>query len=150
VQEVMTFADLRKVYKLPDWTTLNDYFEIGKLEESSSALQQILRTIMERLETHIKFLEDILQPDSLHSYQEANSLSEKEKKQVSELFQLLMYQYRACLESELSGPRAQAQRINEITTEWPGLRKELLGIIQKVKKSWNNKQISTSSEGYFG
>jgi len=148
----MTYTALRKTYGLPEWKVLSEYFDVGKLEESENVLQAIIKQIMEKLDGYIKFFEELLQPENLHSMHEAEKLTEKHKTNISKIYKTLMYYYRACCEvSVMNKFEEQAALINDLCKEWPAQRKELLIIVTFVKKSWNtSEEIKYQSEGYFG
>ncbi|MFH1174603.1 MAG: hypothetical protein V1725_05690 [archaeon] len=147
----MSFADFKKTYRLPDWNVLNEQFEIGKLEENSDVLRQILKKTMEKIEFWTRFCEELVQPENLHSLQEADTLDEFEKKQALTLYRELMYYHRLCLEKELQGhPEGQATTIKQCSAEWPKLKEQILKLLKHVKEGWNTEKKHKEAETYFG
>ncbi len=144
---------LKKKYNLPELKELDREFFIGKLEDTTLPLRCLIHKILERTDLVYKTLSDIVQPSesSLSSMYEAEVFSDDEKKRVFELMKKLAYLHRDLIikDFEYSDDTAAAA-INKVFKEWKAMKKDVLGILERLRDSWNNESKSKTVEGYFG
>jgi len=74
----------------------------------------------------------------------------EEKKKLEEIYKKLIKEEIKLLELDLEfSEEKEAKFIKEYYKLWQEIKKEMLGIIEKIKGSWDNK-VGGNSKGYFG
>lgn len=147
---------LAKKYKLPSWKELDEEFELlyfTSLIEISYISRFIRRRINDRISIFIHNLQGFLQPNpgSPISLEEANFLSEDEKKKVVVILRELMNLERKNNLLDLNfDEKKDAEFITDSVKMWFELKKDIFEIISKVKKGWESKVKEDSKEEYFG
>ena len=143
---------VKDAYKLekPSYDDLDKEFEISTIEETNFPIKEIRKKIAEVFESYVKVIESLLQPESdiiaLHEY---NYITEKDRKELHEIFRKLMYYIRYSNELSLDGMRNE-DFIKKAYNDWISMKPRLKTVFAKVKESWN-KQIKSSEEiGYLG
>lgn len=148
------YEDLKKKFKnLPDWSLLNNEFEISTIEKTDFLLRQIKDKIEEKLQWLQETLEKIINPDtsSFADMTEYTVFTETEKRMVLELYRKVVILKRAITEANLlQDDSADVDAIRKALDEWPSLRNESLNFVKKLKTAWhkpgNNKEVL----GYLG
>jgi len=130
--------ELLKKYKLPSFKELDEEFEISSIEKKEFLLREIRRKIAEKFELYAKLFESVLQLEpTLTTLNEINAFNEKEKENLYKIFRDLMVIDRLSIETSIDETdKKTADFIQDAWNEWKNLKKELLPIIQKLKKSW--------------
>jgi hypothetical protein len=146
------YEALRKKYSLPELNELDREFCMGKLEESSFVLRNIIHKMLERLEYVIKMLNDLIQPEnSLADMYEAESLPDDEKKNAFELLKKAAYYHRELLIRDFDySDDSAAAIILKVFKDWKDIKKDFLRILDKMKESWKSQAKSKIEENYFG
>jgi len=144
---------LKKKHNLPDFKDLDREFCIGKLEDTQFILRMIMNKIIERLEGIFKTLSDIVQPSesSLANMYEAEVFSDDEKKAIFDMMKKLAYYHRELLIKDIDyNDDAAAALIIKYYKDWKEMKKELLGILEKLRDAWKGEATSKFEAGYFG
>jgi hypothetical protein len=147
------YGELKKKHTLPDFADLDKEFEISKLEKPAFLLREIRDLISERMHDLSHVLEPWVQPDvnAFTTIFEYRTLNESERREVFAQFKKLMALRRACLDAELAVDDVQdAALITRAMNEWPGIRKALRPIIQKIMAAWPKPSERQEVVGYFG
>jgi hypothetical protein len=146
------YAKLGEKHSLPDFGVLDTEFEISTIEEESFILRNIRKKIVEKIESSIKLLDDILHPDAgFASYRESSIFSPEEREDIIITYKKLMYFNRVSTELSFSDSDEQnAKFINEFMKEWPGLKQSILSFVGKLKESWKKDVTKKEVVGYLG
>lgn len=146
------YEALKKKYSLPELNELDREFCMGKLEESSFVLRNIIHKMLERFEYVLKILNDLIQPEnSLADMYEAESLPDDEKKNAFELLKKTAYYHRELLIRDFDyNDDTAAALILKVFKDWKEIKKDFLRILNKMKESWKSQAKSKIEENYFG
>ena len=143
---------LQTELKLPDFDTLDNYFDISSLDESVFLLRSVRKKMCEKIDYFCNILDDIIHPESsFASLRESGIFSDKEKDGILESFKKLMYFSRLSIELNVKDDeQTNAVFINNFMQEYPDLQKKLIDIIIKLKESWKSAIDKKEIVGYFG
>jgi len=138
------YAKIKRKYKLPEFNTLNEEFEIEKLVEKKTdfLLKAIRRRIEERTENFLKVLEGFINPNfaSMASLTLIKSFTEKEKKLVNNSYQILvgLVLKSGVLETEYN-EKEEAEFIKDALKVWQEAKKSLHKLMLASEKIWRKK-----------
>jgi hypothetical protein len=141
-------------YNLPLFEKMNEEFQIEKIIESETEfiLREVRKYTTDKLFNYLRFLESILTPTNAPMFVFAitKTLGLKEREKLIELYKKI-----AKVELDVIGldliysEQEEAEAIKKYYELWQGVKKELLEIINVIKKNWDNK-IEDNGKGYFG
>lgn len=148
----MEDKDILKKYNLPTLDEL--YLEFNHFEtDDEGIIYTIIKKINDKVDIYIKFLEDLVQPDSsIISMQEASIFSEAEQKYVFSLLRELIYFQRLNLLFTLDSTEVEkVDYFKKFYSFWLSKKQDVKVLAQKAINVWsgkdNNKELS---QGYFG
>ncbi len=132
-------------YNLPSFERLNEEFQIEKIAESETdfVLREIRLCITEKFFNYLRFIESILNPSNgpMFMFAVIKTLGVKEKENLSELYKKI-----AKADVDLIGldleysEKKEAEAIKKYYEMWQNIKKELLEIIDVIKKNWDVKE----------
>jgi hypothetical protein len=147
------YDKLRSKYALPEYKELDREFGIGNLEPSNFVLRSVILKFAERCDYTAKILADLIQPENhLADMQEAEHISDSEKKKVNELFKRLSFYEKEFLivEFDYSDDDAAAL-IKKFINDWMQMKPDFLRILAAVRGAWKEKEHSDNQGySYFG
>ena len=147
------YDKFRKMYNLPEFKSLNEDFDIGKIEyHNGTLLRDVRKMMVSKLASLLQFIELLLNPSngSMFYMFAVRSIGESEKEMLNKLFESLG-------EIELESfyldinykERAEAEFIKKHFTSWQSMKKDLDKIIKCLNDGWR-KSASKKERGYFG
>src|SRR3989344_3655320 len=134
------YSDLKKKYKLPEFSEMDRELEISSIEETNFLLRAIARKASEKLDFYASLIEEALQPDTsnLYSMHEARFFTQNDKNKMNELYSRMMKLARESIETSLDNTEEnEAKFISLFFSEWKQIKQELLAYVRKMKSSWN-------------
>ena len=150
----VVYREIQKEYDLPDFDSLNRDFQIEKLAESETdfLVREIRKFVAEKMSNYLRFIETILNPVNVHMfvYSVIKSIGNEEKKVLTNVYKKL-----AKFEVDLIGldisfsEEKEVKFIKSAFEVWQEIKKDILGVLDIVKKNWDNK-IESNGKGYFG
>jgi hypothetical protein len=147
------YKKLQKKYALPNYKELNKNFEIAYIEDPFFLLRSIRRRIHEKIVFFAKVSEKILFPNQtlMIEMYESKFFSEKENKEILELYEKLLELDRKALLLNISSTDAkEAEYIKTVYKKLPAIIKKVSFIIEKTDKSWKERKSDLSKNHYFG
>lgn len=138
-------------YKMP--SKLEIFSQLGKIEfEDENELDVVIDKLSDKVNTYIKFLEDVLQPDSnITSMTEASVFTNEERNELYSILKTLLYWDRLYLEIDLSpNDESKAEYFKKYFEVWKDVKKLLKPLLNKAIEVWKNSIEETKFEGYFG
>lgn len=145
------YNELKTKYALPEREELSKDFDIEGIDDDDNILKEVIRKIFSKIDSYAGILENMMQPESLSSMQEASTLNAKDKTKIKTAYMKSRYITRMLVESGLDFSEEQgANAINEAINEWNKIKPDIKLIIRKLKNSWNGENKVTNDEGYFG
>ena len=148
------YSEIQVRYNLPSFEELNEDFNIEKAAEVEVELliREIRRFIADKLSNYMRFVEAILNPANVQMfvYSLIKSLETQEKEKLTEIYKKLSKNELKLIELDIEySEEKEALFIRESFIMWQEMKKELLEIIEKVNKNWDNKSESRNKD-YFG
>ena len=141
------YNKLKSKYRLPDFSEINNEFEISTIEQEDFLLREIRREIAERISFFADLIGGILNPEASASIMEFGVLGDDDSKQAIELYKKLMYWVRYSAETSVfADDKKDAEFIKSIFEEWKSLKKEVAAMISKMKESWRQKPKKEEDE----
>jgi len=145
------YNEIKNKYKLPEYEELSKDFDVESIEEDDNIIKEIIRKIFSKIDSYAGVLENLMQPESLSSMQEASTLDDEDKAKINAAYMKSRYITRMLVESGLDFSEEKgAKAINEAINEWNKIKPDIKTIIGKLKNSWNGENKKTNEEGYFG
>lgn len=152
----LKYEELKKKYNLPEFNELNRDFHIEKIAESETdfLLREIIKFIGDKIFNFMRFVEGIINPANapLFVFSIVKTISAEERKKLSEIYKTL-----SRFEIDLLGidlgdsEKKEAEFIKDFYTEWQNIKKEILGVVDVIKKNWDKKiEFNDNGKGYFG
>ena len=147
------YEELKKKHSLPDYKSMDNDFEISKIDDTNFLLREISRKIIEKVEVFSGVLGFIVQPDtsSLADMHECGFFSETEKKKIFDLFKVLMTIDRTALELSIKNDEKElAKFIKDVHSKWGNIKKDVVDIVTKLKETWGREVDYKEDLGYLG
>jgi hypothetical protein len=148
------YRKLKIKYNLPLFEKMNEDFQIEKIAESETEfiLKETRRYITDKFFSYLRFLESILTPSNVPMFVFAitKTLGVKEREKLIELYKKI-----AKIEVDVIGldleysEEKEAEAVKKYYDLWQNIKKELLEIVDVIKKNWDNK-LEDNGKGYFG
>jgi len=148
------YKKIKEKYDLPEFEKLNEDFQIEKLAETETdfLVREIRKFIADKFMNYLRFIESILNPVSvpMFVFSIVKSIGEDEKKKLTEVYKKL-----AKCEVDLIGldieflEDKEVKFVKEAYESWQEMKKDISGVIEIIKKNWDNK-IESNGKGYFG
>ena len=148
------YKKIQEKHNLPSFEELNEDFNIEKASEVEVELliREIRRFLADKLANYMRFAEAILNPVNVQMfvYSLIKSLDVQEKEKLTEIYKKLSKNELKLIELDIKySEEKEALFIRESYVMWQEIKKDLLDIIEKATKNWDNKSESKSKD-YFG
>ncbi|MBU4308592.1 MAG: hypothetical protein KJ566_02255 [Nanoarchaeota archaeon] len=148
------YLEIQKRFGLPDFDELNREFQIEKIDsdETDYLIREIRKFFAEKFSNYMRFVEALLNPSNspLFVFSIVKSLNSDDKTILQEVYKKLAKIEVDLIEVDLDfSEEKEAEFIKENYKVWKEIKKDLLKIIEVVKKNWDNK-FEDSAKGYFG
>lgn len=149
--------DYKKIqgkYNLPSFEKLNEDFHIEKLVEVETDFltREIRRFISDKFSNYLRFIEAILNPANspMFIFSIVKSIGADEKKKLTEIYKKLVKVEVTLIELDIKfSEEKEIEFIKESYKIWQEIKKDVLGVLEIVKKNWDNKS-EINGKGYFG
>ncbi len=145
---------LKKEYNLPSFEKLNEDFYIEKIADSETEIliREVRKFIGDKMMNYMRFIENLLNPVNvpMFIFSIIKLLDAEEKKSLSEIYKGLMKKEVQFIELDLEfNEKKEAEFVKNAYEFWQGIKKDMLKVIDKINKKWDNK-FGTNNKGYFG
>lgn len=146
------YEEYKNKFDLPEFSRVDFEFEISSLDGDKFLLRTIRNKIKTRLENYCNTIEDLLTPDtSLPLLHECSYLTERDKKNLFNLFRKMMYMQRAAEMLEVEKKtKEDAKFIISFFNKIDLIKKEMKKITVKRMESWKKELSPYIKEEYFG
>ncbi len=147
------YRKLKEKYKLPEYSELNEEFEISSLECTDFLLRNIRRRMIEKISVFSSFIDELVQPEpNFRSITELSVIAQNSKDKAFGIYKDLIFADRASLELDVeSTDEKEAEFIINLLKKWKETKPELLLLLAKVKGVWKKDITSEKEElGYVG
>jgi len=149
------YSNFQDKYGLPSFEKLNEDFQIEKVAESETdfLLREIRKYITDKFFNYLRFIESLINPPSsspMFVFAIIKTFGEKEKEKLTELYKKIAKVDIDLIELDLEySEEKEAESIKRYFEIWQDIKKELLGIVDVIKKNWDN-EIEEEKGKYFG
>ncbi len=132
------FEILAKKYSLPYFDTLNETFELEKLDrETMTILRSVRKVMMEKIVNSLGFLEMLLNPMNAPmmyvSY--IRSMSDEDRKLINKMYISLAELSLNALDREISyDEKSEAEMIRKIYQTWADIKSDFTTLLKSMKK----------------
>ncbi len=145
---------LRNKYNLPDFKSLNEDFHIEKIVESETEIliREVRKFMADKMLNYMRFIENLLNPINapMFVFSIIKLLDAEEKNLISEIYKQLMKKEIQFIELDLEfDEKREAEFIKDSYKFWQGIKRDILKIIDKINRKWDDK-FEVNSKGYFG
>ncbi len=146
------YKEIRLKHKLPEFSIMDQEFEISDMEESHFLMRKIRERVVEKIEFTLKIFDSVLHPEEgFGSYRESAIFVETDKDGILHLYRRLMYFARTATElSFADSDDLNAAFIRDFMKEWPELKKSVLVYVRRMKDSWMKDLTKKDVVGYLG
>ena len=143
-----------KKYKLPNFSELNQEFEIEKLQEKETEflLREIRRAISDKIAAFLRFFELFLNPQAAPVFvlNMLKSLNNRDKELIEQIYhELVNYELTAINLDIVYDEKKEAGFIKDIYKKWQVLKQELQEF-SKVIERMKIKEQDMKKKSYFG
>lgn len=148
------YEKLRKRHNLPSFKELNEDFQIEKAAETETEIliREVRRFVGDKLMNYMRFIESLLNPVNvpMFIFSIIKLIDAEEKKRLSEIYKKLMKKEVKFIELDLEfNEEKEAQFIKDSYELWQEMKKDMLKVMDKINKRWDDK-FEANSKGYFG
>lgn len=148
------YMKLQEKHNLPSFEKLNEDFSIEKIAECETdiLIREVKKFVGEKLSNYLRFVEAIVNPINSPSFifSIISSINQDDKKKLTEIYKKLVKNEVRLIEADLIfSEKKEAEYIIEAYNLWQEIKKELLEIIESIKRNWDNK-LERNNKGYFG
>lgn len=151
------YDKLKIKYSLPEFEKLEKDFEFYHLRENIKDESYVLRLIRRRIYDKIVFFCNILErilfpnPSSLILINEAKFFPEEKRKEMFNIYKILMKYERLSLTLDISNDENKnVSFIKNIHKDWPHLRDYCQKIVQEISNRWEKEEEFEEKTGYLG
>ncbi len=145
---------LKGKFNLPNFEKLNEDFYIEKIAESETEIliREVRKFMGDKMMNYMRFIENLLNPVNvpMFIFSIVKLLDAEEKKRLSEIYKGLMKKEIEFIELDLEfNEKKEMEFVKDAYEFWQGIKEDLLRVIDKINKKWDNK-FGTNNKGYFG
>jgi len=148
------YEKLQKKQNLPSFEEMNKNFYIEKIAENETdiLIREVRRMVGDRLANYMRLTENLLNPVNvpMFVFTILKMIEPEEKKKLSEVYKKLVQNEIKFVERDLDFDEdKEAEFIRNSYKLWEDIKKELVGIFEKVEKNQGSK-AEDNNRGYFG
>lgn len=148
------YIKIQKKHHLPSFEKLNEDFQIEKIAEIETEIliREIRRFMAEKFSNYLRFVETILNPVNapMFVFSVIKTINLEEKNKLTEIYKKLAKIEVRLVEVDIEfSEEKEAEFINESCRVWQEIKKDLLNLVNIIKKNWDNK-FEMNDKGYFG
>lgn len=148
------YSKFEKKYDLPEFDELNKDFAIERISEEKTdfLIREIRKFMAEKFSEYLRFIEGLLNPVNapMFIFSVVKLLSAKDKETLSEAYKKLSLIGINLIELDLEFSESrEAEFVKSGFSDWQKIKKDLVSIVEVVKKNWNKKS-EVNGKSYFG
>jgi len=141
-------------YNLPSFEKLNEDFQIEKAAELETdfVLREVRRYVTDKFFNYLRFIESILTPVNAPMFVFAitKTIGVKDREKLIELYKKIAKVDIDLIDLDVEySEEKEADSIKKYYEMWQEIKKELLEVVDVIKKNWDTK-IGEDTKSYFG
>lgn len=142
---------LAKKYKLPEFSEINENFEIDKIDKNSDCLLRMVRkTMMDKIVNSLSFIDMLLNPVNAPRmyFSYIKSIGTEDKQAMDRIYNALAELSLSVLDLEIDySEKNEGEMVKKINSVWNSVKPEFRKIFSNMKKP---NSISKKEKSYFG
>jgi len=144
------YEKIEKKYSLPSFKELNKDFQIEKIAEyeTDCLLREVRKFMADKFLNYLRFVESVLHPVNapIFIFSIIKSIGSEEKRKFEEIYKKLAGIEIKLIEVDIdSSEEKEAEFIKKSYDMWQGIKKEILEIIESIKKAGKEFGINIKS-----
>ena len=148
------YKNIQKKYNLPEFKKLNEDFSIEKVAEieTENLIREIRRHMGEKFSNYLRLSEAILNPVNvpIFIFSIVKTIKPEDRKRLTDVYKKLSKIEVKSIEREIEfSEKKESEFIKESFKTWQEIKKDLMEVIDTVKRSWDNK-FEINNKSYFG
>jgi hypothetical protein len=148
------YSKIQKRHSLPDFEEMNRDFGIEKLSETETEhlMREVRRCMAEKFSHYMRFVEIVLNPTNVPMiiFSIVKAITQEERNRLVEVYKKFSKMEVDLVEMELSfSEKKEAEFIRNSHKAWHEIEKDMLSVIEAVRKNWGSK-FEGKAKGYFG
>ncbi|MDP3987185.1 MAG: hypothetical protein Q8P81_03105 [Nanoarchaeota archaeon] len=148
------YEKLKQKHGLPEFSVLNEEFNIEKIADSETdiLIREIRKFMVDKILNYMRFIENILNPVNapMFIFSVIKLLEPEDKKKLGDIYKEMMKRELVFIERDLEfNEEEEVKTIKDNLEFWQETKGDLLRIIRKMGKKWDDK-VEIDSKGYFG
>ena len=149
------YQKIKEKYDLPDFEKMNQDFSVEKAVdfETDYLIREIRRYVTDRIANYLRFVESLLHPSDVpfFIFLIIKTLKLEDMEKLREIYKKLSKTEVELIELDVKFDEEKEARFIKNSFEiWQDVKKDLLEIVETVKKNWDNKSEGSNKVGYFG
>ena len=146
------YAEFKEKYDLPEFSELNEIFDIEEVDvETDFLLRKIRRIVSERIVGYLRFFEIILNPSNapMFAFKMIKKLEEKDKQNLTEIYEKLGNLEFELVKLDLNyDENIEAEFIKKVHKTFLSLRKDILVVVNTMLNGGSSEKKERGS--YLG
>lgn len=148
------YEKVQRKHDLPSFEELNKDFQVEKIAEVETdfLIREIRKFMSDKFSNYLRFIEAVLQPVNtpMFIFSIIKSIGVEEKKKLTDIYKKLVKIEVRVIELDIKFfEEKEAEFIKEFYEVWQEIKKDMLEIVESIKKNWDNKS-EVNGKGYFG
>jgi len=148
------YKKIQEKHNLPGFEELNKDFQIEKVAEVKTdfLIREIRKFMADKFSNYLRFIDAFLHPVNtpMFIFSIIKSTGVEEKKKLIDIYKKLVKIEVRLIELDINFfEEKEAEFIKESYEVWKEIKKDMLEIIEVIKKNWDNKS-EVNEKGYFG
>ena len=148
------YEKIQRKHDLPSFEELNKDFQIEKVAEIKTdfLVREIRKFMADKFSNYLRFTEAVLQPMNtpMFIFSIIKSVGTEEKKKLTDIYKKLVKIEVRLIELDIKFvEEKEVEFIKESYEVWQEIKKDMLGVVESIKKNWDNKS-EVNGKGYFG
>ncbi len=148
------YKKIQEKHNLPGFEELNKDFQIEKIAEVKTEflIREIRKFMADKFSNYLRFIDALLHPVNtpMYIFSIIKLIGVEEKKKLIDIYKKLVKIEVRLIELDIKFfEEKEAEFIKESYDVWKEIKKDMLEIIEVIKKNWDNKS-EVNEKGYFG
>ena len=148
------YETIRRKHGLPEFKELNEDFQVDKISEAETEIliREVRKHMSDKIFNYMRFIEGLLNPVNapMFTLSIVKLLGPEERKKLGDIYKEMMKSEVVFIRLDLEFSEVgEAKFIKDSFKLWQGIKKDLVGILDKIDAKWDNK-AEVDSKGYFG
>lgn len=139
---VEVYAEISKIYDLPDFNKLTEDFDVDKCDsEDEYLIRSFRRIIGEKINAYLHFFETLINPASppVYIYSFLKTLDTKNRDSIKEIYKVLARsQVRLMQLDTVYDEKKEAEFLTKFFDDWQVFKKDIYQIMQSLDASFDN------------